>query len=917
MAAIGASGFRGRTAERKVLDQLLTDARGGTSAVLVIRGEPGIGKTALLRYLARQASGFRVAEVLGVEAEMELPFAAVHQLCAPILGGLEALPGPQRDALRVAFGVASGPAPDRFLVGLAVLSLLAAVAEDRPLLCLVDDAQWLDDASDQILTFVARRLLAEPLAIVFGTRRPSPDAPALPELVLGGLEDDDAEALLASVIPGRLDRRVRDRIIADSRGNPLALLELPGRMTAAELAGGFMRAESSDVGERLEEAFAERVSALPDRTQRLLLLAAADPVGDPTLVWRAAKTLDIAPPALAPAREAELIEMDGRVRFRHPLVRSGVYRAASPAARRQAHAALASQSDGERDADRRAWHRALAVEEIDEDVAAELERSAGRAQTRGGFAAAAAFLERSAALTADPARHARRGLAAAQLKYQAGEPAAALALVQNAQAGPLDELGHAQGDVLRAQIAFTANLGSDAPPLLLRAARRLEPLDAVLARDTYLDALMAAQFAGRVMPGMLEQVGEAARASPPAAAARAADRLLDGFALLLTEDQAVAAPALRRAVDAFLDGDPAANGGFRWLWLAQAAAQEVWDHDAWYWLAGLQVELVRQSGALSVLPLAASALIVARIYAGELNEAAAGLDEVALLAEATGSAITPYGPLILSAWRGRDEEFTALADAALAEAERRGEGIGITTCEWLTALLANGLGQYDRALSAARQAVEPPRRFDWPLNVTLAELVEASVRCGRPELGRQALERLETLTLPSGADWGLGLTARCRALVSDGDGAEALYREAVERFGRTLVRGEHARAHLLYGEWLRRQGRRVDAREQLRVAHRMCADMGMDAFAERARRELLATGETARRRVSETRDDLTAQELQIAGLARDGLSNPEIGTRLFLSPRTVEWHLRKVFAKLDIHTRHELPDALAAPVNGA
>jgi DNA-binding CsgD family transcriptional regulator len=907
-------GFLGRTSEREALDRLLGAVRAEQSAVLVVRGEAGIGKTALLRYAAQPASGFRVLQIAGIEAEMELAFAAVHQLCTPMLDRLDALPGPQRDALSVALGLSSGDAPDRFLVALAVLSLLSAAAEEQPLLCLVDDAQWLDAASGQVLGFVARRLLAESVAIIVAVREPATrrDFDGLPELSLGGLDEDSARAVLASAVPGRLDDGVRDRVIAETRGNPLALLELPRHMSAAELAGGFELPGAGDLPDHIENHYLRRIGELREDSQGLMLLAAADPVGDATLVWRAAQKLGIPRGALAPAEEAELLEIGAQVRFRHPLVRSAVSRAAPLGDRRRVHQALAEVCDPDADADRRAWHRALAASGPDEDVAAELEHSAGRAQTRGGLAAAAAFLERAASLTADPARRARRALAAARAKHLAGEPEAALALLASARAGPQDPLERSQADVLRAQVTFTTNRGRDAPALLLEAAKRLEPLDVTLARETYLEALMAAQFAGRLAGDAALEVAQAARTAPPSPSPRAPDLLLDGMAVMITDGHRAAAPLLMQALDAFRREDIAVNGGFRWLWLAQEAAQEVWDHDTWYELAVLQLELVREAGALTVLPLAFSAIICARIYAGEMAAAASSIDDQKSAAEATGSRLAPYGELILAAWRGREGELSALVDATLEEIVPRGEGIGVSTCQWVAAILDNSLGRYDSALAAALEVIDPPRKLDWTINAALPELIEAAARSGHAERGHDALEQLSALTRPSGTDWGLGLEARSRALLSEGDMAEQLYREAIERLGRTRVRGEHARAHLLYGEWLRREGRRKDAREQLHAAHRMLTDMGMEAFAERARRELLATGARVRKRRPETRDELTAQEGQIARLARDGLSNPEIGARLFLSPRTVEWHLRKVFTKLGVHSRRELAGALSA-----
>jgi DNA-binding CsgD family transcriptional regulator len=902
----------GRTSERDLIDQLLADLHQGQSCVLVVCGDAGIGKTALLRYAASEASGFRVVRIGGVEAEMELPFAGVHQLCAPFASRLTALPEHQRTALAVALGLTSGDPPDRFLVALAVLSLLSAIAEDRPLLCLVDDAQWLDGPSNQVLGFVARRLLSESVAIVFAIREPSSrrEFEGLPLLRLGGLEEDDARALLASALPGRLDDRVRDRIVAETRGNPLALLELPRSMSAAELAGGFELPTARDLPAHIENHYLRRARALPEATQRLLLLAAADPAGDATLLWRAAPRLGLGMSTLDPAEEAELLEIGERVRFRHPLVRSAVYRAGSLAERRRVHGALAEVSDPELDLDRRAWHRALAAAGPDEDVAAELERLAGSAQTRGGIAAAAAFLERAAALSPDPSRGAPRALAAAQAKHQAGAPEAALALLASARAGLPDPLQRAQAELLRAQITFTSSRGRAAPSLLLTAARQFEALDVTLARETYLEALMAAQFAGRLAGGAVREVADAARAAPPSPSPRAPDLLLDGLALMITEGHSAAAPVLKSALDGFRGGDPAANGGARWLWLAEEAAIEVWDHETWQELAERELLLVRDAGALTMLPLALSGFIVAQIFAGELAAAASLIDEVAIVAEATGSQLAPYGALILAAWRGREAELSAVIDATLEKMVLRGEGIGVSCTQWASALLHNGLGQYETALAAAGQVIEPPRRLDTNFNWALPELVEAAARTGHAELAHDAVHQLSEMTRAAGTDWALGLEARSRALLEEGDAAERMYRDAIERLGRTRVRGEHARAHLLYGEWLRREGRRFEAREQLRTAHRMFTEMGMEAFDERARRELMATGDKVRKRTVDTRDDLTAQERQIAQLARDGLSNPEIGARLFLSPRTVEWHLRKVFSKLGIHSRRELVNTL-------
>ena len=905
MVADEALGFLGRTSERDVLDQLLANVRGGASGVLVIRGEPGIGKTALLRYAARQASDFRVALIAGVEAEMELPFAGVHQLCGPMLDRLGALPEPQRVALSVAFGLSPGEPPDRFLVALAALSLLSDVAEKRPLLCFVDDAQWLDAASAQVLGFVARRLLAESVAIVFAVREPSEDRElaGLPELPLAGLAEEEAHALLASVIPGRLDERVRDRIVAETRGNPLALLELPRSMSAAELAGGFALPDAGGLPGRIEEHYLRRVAALPATTQRLMLLAAADPVGDTTLLWRAAQTLGIDPGAAEAASSEQLLEIGGRVRFRHPLVRSAVYRASPAADRQVVHGALAAATDPETDPDRRAWHRAHAVSAPDEEVARELIVCASGAQRRGGIAAAAAFLERAVMFTPNPAKRASRALSAARAKFETGDFAAAESLLASAEAGPLDELGQAQVQRMRAQITFDLRRGRDAPRLLLRAAQRLEPLDAELARETHLEALVAAIYASGFAAGTdVADVAVAARSAPLGPEPLPASQLLLlGLATRLTEGCATAAPMLSRAVRAYRSEERRLD---RLCLAYNIAAEELWDDEAWLELASSQVEMARATGTLLLLRYALDYLAGVLTQAGELSSAALLLTE----AEGLDPEVRAEFPLRLAAWRGQASAALTLYDVMIRGARARGEGCAIAAAEYDLAVLYNGLGQYEPALDAAQKATASDDivTSSW----ALYELAEAASRCGRPDVARDAADRLSERAIASGTPWAMGCEARSRALVEDGKAADDLYRQAIEWLAPSRMVWHLARARLSYGEWLRRQNRRVDAREQLRDAYDMFASMGAEGFADRAQRELLATGEKARKRRDDTRDALTTQERQIARLACDGLSNPEIGARLFLSPRTVEWHLRKVFTKLGIRSRRELAGAL-------
>jgi DNA-binding CsgD family transcriptional regulator len=911
--------LRGRSAERVQLDRLLEAIHAGQSAVLVLRGEAGIGKTALLEYTAERAEACRVLRAVGVESEMELPFAGLHQLCAQLLEGLEQLPPPQREALGIAFGLSSGARPDRFLVGLALLSLLSDAADEEPLLCLIDDAQWLDQSSAQVLGFVARRLQAESIVLLFAERKPGEfgELAGLPELPLDGLSDAHARELLASVISVPLDDRVRERLVAETHGNPLALLELPHGLSPADLAGGFALTAALPLPSRIEESFRQRVERLPADSQRLLLVAAAEPTGDPTLLWRAADQLGVAPEAAGPAEAAGMITLGAPVTFRHPLLRSAIYRAASAEERRNAHRALAAATDPALDPDRRAWHLADATLAPDEDVASELERSAERARARGGLAAAAAFLERAARLTPEPARRAERDLTAAQTKHDAGAPDGALALLAAAEEGPLNELQHGRLERLRAQLAFALRRGSDAPPLLLSAAQRLEPLDAMLARETYLEAIAAAIFAGRLSsgPGVLD-VAEAASAAPPAPEPpRTIDLLLDGLAARFTDGYAAGVPALRRALNAVSEDDGHTEDDIRWLWLACRIAPDLWEDETWHELATRQLRLARDAGALTVLPLAATYRAGVHVHAGEFAAAAALIEEADAITAATGNAPLMYTSLVLAAWRGQEAQAVELIEASREDATRRGEGRAVTLAEYATAVLYNGLGRYQAALAAAQRACEYDDLglFAW----ALIELVEAAARSREPELAADALEQLSERTRLSGTDWALGVEARSRALLSDGRAAEDFYLEATERLGRCRIRVHLARTHLLYGEWLRRENRRIDARETLRAAHEMFSAMGAEAFAERAARELLATGEKARKRTADTRGQLTAQETQIAELAREGHSNPEIGAQLFISPRTVEYHLHKVFTKLEISSRNELQRVLPSEAREA
>jgi DNA-binding CsgD family transcriptional regulator len=901
----------GRDRERSVLERLLDTARDGRGVVLVVHGDPGVGKTALLEYAIEAGRDFRVVRSAGFEGEMELDYAVLQQICSPVIEFIDRLPTPQGDALGIAFGLIGGSAPSPFLVGLAVLGLLSEAAERQPVLCVIDDAQWLDAASARVLEFVARRLLAERIALAFATRQVDSGLARFPQLHVEPLGRRDARALLESALAARLDESVLERIIAETGGNPLALLELPRGLTPAQVAGGFGLPAALPLSARIEQSFTRRLAGLPLDARRLLLVAAAEPVGDSAVLWRAAQLLGISETAANAVESDGLLMLDGAVVFRHPLVRSAVYGAASPVERRGAHRALADATDPDIYPDRRAWHRAQAVSLPDEEVATELERSAARAQARGGFAAAAAFLERAAALTPAPVRGAQRALVAAQTKFQAGALDDAAGLLSATEVGALDELDRARVELLRARIAFVSRHGSDAPRMLLEAARRLTPLAPTLAYETYLEALSAAMFAGSLAaPGASAlDVALAAKAAPRPSVLGGPELLLDGLATFFCEGYEAAVPILRRAEHAFdIAGLPVIEQ-LRWKWLATVASIHLWDDARWNAISERHVEIARETGALGELPLALSQRLYAHLFAGELATAAALVDEIQAAAEATGSNLAPYGAVGLAALRGREPEAITLIVESRGDVARRGEGIGLSVLDWAQAVLYNGLGRYEEAREAALRATENAHNLS-SSNWGIAELIEAAVRAGTPEVAASARARLAEMATVSGTDWALGIAARSEALFVGDQGAEELYDEAVNRLGRTRMAVDLARAHLLYGEWLRRQRRRLDARRQLRTASDLFIEFGTEAFAARARVELEATGERARKRSVETRDDLTPQEAQIARFARDGLSNVQIGARLFISRHTVEYHLRKVFAKLGINSRTKLAQAL-------
>jgi DNA-binding CsgD family transcriptional regulator/tetratricopeptide (TPR) repeat protein len=906
-----------REEELAALNDLLEAAQAGRGGALVLRGEFGVGLSALMESAVRSAPSMRVARIRGVRAERDLDFAAAHQLCASMLDLLEALPGPQREVLASAFGLSEGRGVDRFRVGLALLMLLSKAAEEQPLLCAIDDTQWLDSASAEALAFVARRLDRQGIALVIAVHEPivgrAPFA-GIDELEVRALPPDASSKLLGSVVAGPLDGSVRDRLLEEAAGNPLALVRLPGQLTPEQLAGLAGLPEMLPVGDRLQERFLAAMADMPAETQTLLLLAATEPDGTANLLWSAAASLGLSAQAGAPAEAAGVLRIGQRVTFRHPLTRLAIYGSATVAERQRIHQALAGALDPAVDPERRAWHRAAASLAPDEDVAAELEVAAARHKGARDDAAAAALLERAAELTPDAIRRYGRTLAAAQAALAAGALGRAAALLDRASPEPLDELQRAQTARLRGVIGLALGRGADRATMLLRAARALEPVDLRLARDSHVEALEVAIYTGRLGSDRgLRETAEAARSAPrpPASQMGVADLLLDGLALLITAGHAAAVPTIRRAIQSLRTADEP-----RWLPLGALAAVEIWDDEALHDLTSRQVELTGAARARTSVPFLLNQLgDVDAVVTGRFGTTTAPFAEQRELASAIGHrltapAITP-AELIASAWRGRSTEARDLAEEYMREAFARELGLYVAVAHFAIAVLELGLGRYEAALTAARTVCAESGLF--VVTSALPDLIEAAVRAGEREAAVAAVAQLSARAAPSGTDWALGTLARSRALLEDGTQAEALYREAIEHLRRSRAAPQLARAHLVYGEWLRRERRRREAREQLRTARDMFIFMGAQAFAERARVELTATGEHARRPVADDPTELlTAQEAQIARLVSDGATNAAIAAQLFISPRTVEYHLHKTFRKLGVSSRTQLARLMLA-----
>lgn len=905
----------GRRRECAVVDDLLQAARDGQGAAMVLRGEPGIGKSALIEYARASAQGFRVISVAGVEAETELAFGGLHQLCAPLLDRFAQLPAPQRAALETAFGMSAGSPPDRFLVGLAVLSLLGDAAQDEPVICLVDDAQWLDEISAQTLSFVARRLVAERVVMLFAERVPATRAffERLPALQIVGLADHDARALLQTVAPGQLDIRIREQILAEARGNPLAILELPRDRTPLSAADP-VGTDGQPLASRIETGFLHRIETLAPATRQLLLVAAAEPVGDAALLQRAGERMGIdVDEAAREAENAGLVTRRGMVRFRHPLVRSAAYRGATPQERRRAHQALADAIDPASDPDRRLWHLASAAPEPAESVATQMEQAASRSMERGGVAAAAAFLDRASRLTPDPAQRGKRALAAAQAKSQAGAYDEALELLDIASLSPLSAYDEARTDLVRGRLQFFSRSAAKGLPLLLSAAERLERFDPKLAKETYRDAMYAALTAGKLAGGSIGQVASAVLNMTISSEPTRADLLLVGLSRVIADGYAAGLPQIQRALRSYRTAALPPDEALGWLPLVCRVAHNAWDFDTWSSLSGSLVELARGTGALSVLPSALLLRLSNRVFAGELAVADALVSEAANVGDVTGSnVLAHYAALVVDPWTGRESQALRTIQTVTDDFLLRGEGKVSTATGWAAAVLYNGLGRYDEAFDAARRGASYPTEMGLSSSA-MVELVWAAAHLGRPGEATAEARRVVEMAAASGTDWALGTAALVTAMVGDERDADGLYREAIDRLERGGTRMFVARAHLLYGEWLRRAGRRSEARRNLDLAHRMLSTFGAAAFAERARQELAAVGVQMPKpsQDASTGADLTQQEARIAQLAADGLTNPEIGAQLFLSAHTVEWHLRKVFSKLGISSRKDIGTRLA------
>jgi DNA-binding CsgD family transcriptional regulator len=889
----------GRHDEKLAVEELLSSARRGRSGVLVIEGEAGMGKSTLLQYASEQATGFRVVRLSGVESEMELAFSGLHQLCLQLPLDNDRLPEPQLRALKLAFGLAPGVLPDCFLVALALLTLVSNLAQGGPCLLLVDDAQWLDQVTRQVLGFVARRLEVDPVAICFATREPLVDLGGLRAIQLDGLPSEVARQLLNTVLPGPVGPRVRDAILDISNGNPLAILEIPHGLSAVDLAGEVTFGGFSGRLNPVERNFEQRIAKLPTDTRTLLLLAAAEPQGNWAIVSRAADLLGVAPGALDAAELEGLCRVDrrGGIAFHHPLVRSAVYRLSSSAHRQAVHQALATALELDHGRDRRAWHRALASIGPDEEIAAELERSATEATERGGIAAGAALLARSVALTPDTVRRNERTLLAAEAVMHSGNLDEARRFLDTAITAELNGPQLARMLQLEARLNYAVKPGAETIASLVEAAKQLLPHDANLARDTYLEALVAAmqRTSSDGKHGWIEIARSLRALLDRSKPLQAVDLLLDGLTTTVIEGHHAGAPILKRALQAYLRGDVGADEILRWWQLGFYAAAVVWDDVSWTEVMDCTVRVARESGSLLVLASALNYQAIAQLGAGDIDLADGAIQEGEGILASIGQPMALTARPVVEALRGSSHSTTT-------------EDVYGLVADYTSAMmLANGRGDFQAGLDAAHRAMEHKvigKTMIWQ------EIIEVATGSGDQELARAALQVVRSQVEACGTDLGLGTLARCEALLSSGQEAEAQYQEAILRLSHSQAKLQNARAHLVYGEWLTREGRESDATHALQVAHELFRHMGAQAFAGRAERALEATGLHVGCASYVSPGQLTPRENQIARLAAQRQTNPEIAAQLFISSTTVDYHLRKVFRKLNVNSRRQLQEVL-------
>ncbi|MDN5766891.1 MAG: AAA family ATPase [Humibacillus sp.] len=895
----------GRAEERAAVLALLDEARASRGAALVLRGLPGVGKSALIADAIAGAGEVLVLRTSGIESESPLAFAALHRLLRPAMRHVHALPTPQARALRRAFGEEDGDG-ERFLVFLAALSLLAEAAEDAPVLAVVDDAHWLDDASIAALLFVARRLQAERVALLFAAREGDPhgfDSGDLPSVTVGDLGVAGARALLSSRAGVTIPSDVLERLMADTGGNPLALIEIGVALSADQLSGRTPLPARLPLTEGVERAFLERYRRLPNAAQAFLLVAAADDSGRESTVRQAARALGIEADSIEVAERSELLRiLDGHVELRHPLVRSAVYGAATSTQRRQAHGALAEALGGAGDADRRAWHRAASVDQPDEAVVAELDQAADRASSRGGHEAASAAWERAAELSSEADLRADRLASAAGAAWLAAQPGRARALADAALLHTVDPVLRADIDRLRARIEWNVGSATVGHRILLLGARDVAGTDPDRAREMAMMAAAAATFGANsgIDIDPVEFIGDGREAGLPRT--RCVSFLLAGFAEVGHGRLADAAGSFRQA---FADYDPA--GDVDLLSNLGIAAMHLGEDDVVLDRYGRLLTQARESGALVLVLYSLPRRATSEISTGDWSAAAAGAAEALDLARGTGQAALAGLPLawlmLLAALGGNPDEYAR--HLAELESPTRGRDVG------LTSVVTRDVIRWARGVHTAASPTTALHHLDQISHVLIQHMsaldrIEAAARADQPERARLWAGELDTFAQQTGASWAAAAAAHGRALLTDGADAQAMFELALEHHAHSSHRADQARTQLAFGEFLRRSRRRVEARTHLRASLTTFEDLGAAPLAERTRQELRASGESARKRDPSTLTALTPQERHVVRLVRQGLASRDVATQLFLSPRTIDFHLRNVFAKLGVASRAEL-----------